>query len=398
MIFCIAGKNNIAINGLNLLLEMGIEKSNIKACINRTDTNENNWQPSYKRVCNELGIEIVSINELYEIEDLFFLSLEYDRIIDVKKFKSTKLYNIHFSLLPEFKGMYTSAWPILLGKTYSGVTLHRIDSGIDTGDIINQIKFDIEEYETAYDLYFKYLKYAQLLLSDNISNLINNNYSSRTQSFVNASYFSKSSIDYTTFNLDFNKTAFEIKNRIRAFSFRPYQLPIIEGFQISHAKITKNKSILKPGTILLTDEFSLTMSTIDFDIIFYKDILFNILKAAEENNLFLFKQIECLGYNLEIKNSKGWNALIVSSYNESKDVFDYLLNSGCNVNATNFNGTNCFMYAMTAACKSGETYYMQQLLDKGADVLVRDNFGKNALEYALFYNNSRVLKFLNCFF
>ena len=39
--------------------------------------------------------------------------------------------------------MYTSCLPILFNEKESGVTLHKIDRGIDTGDIIDQITFPI---------------------------------------------------------------------------------------------------------------------------------------------------------------------------------------------------------------------------------------------------------------
>ena len=48
--------------------------------------------------------------------------------------------------------MYTSYWPIKNGEKKSGVTLHKIDSGIDTGDIISQLSFDIDE-DTLFSLY-----------------------------------------------------------------------------------------------------------------------------------------------------------------------------------------------------------------------------------------------------
>ena len=60
--------------------------------------------------------------------------------------------------------MYTSALPIINNELETGVTLHKIDSGIDTGDIIDQIKFKIENNFTARDLYFKYLFYSKELL------------------------------------------------------------------------------------------------------------------------------------------------------------------------------------------------------------------------------------------
>ena len=54
--------------------------------------------------------------------------------------------------------MYTSCLPILNGETITGVTLHKIDSGIDTGYIIKQKVFKININDTARDLYLKYLK------------------------------------------------------------------------------------------------------------------------------------------------------------------------------------------------------------------------------------------------
>lgn len=381
MIYCIAGKNAIAINGLHMLINRGIPTNNIRACVNRSDTGINNWQRSFKKECVDLNIKIVTLETLYEIEDLIFISLEYDQIIKVNRFKSENLYNIHFSLLPEFKGMYTSAWPILSGKNYSGVTLHKIDQGIDTGDIIDQIRFEFDYDTTAFGLYNLYLENSTQLLSQNLTKLIQIEYTAVLQASSGASYFSKSSINYAGLKIDFNKTAFEVKNQIRAFSFRPFQLPEVGGYAISHADISNNKSINKPGTIVDND-LSLILSTIDFDIVLYKDMLDNILDAAKTDNLELYIQLTAFNYKFDYKNDKGWNALIVSCFYESKAVFDYLIQLGYDINATNYNGTTCFMYAMTAAFKSGNTYFMQRLIDMGADIFVKDFKGEDAFYYA----------------
>jgi methionyl-tRNA formyltransferase len=68
--------------------------------------------------------------------------------------------------------MYTSAWPILNGEDETGVTLHEIDEGIDTGNIIDQISFPITEDDTARDLYFKYLKYGSMLIRIDVEMII----------------------------------------------------------------------------------------------------------------------------------------------------------------------------------------------------------------------------------
>ncbi len=65
---------------------------------------------SLLKKANEIGIETKTLEDIYSIENLIFLSLEFDRIVNPNKFKSNKLFNIH---LPKYKGMFTSIIPIL---------------------------------------------------------------------------------------------------------------------------------------------------------------------------------------------------------------------------------------------------------------------------------------------
>jgi len=54
----------------------------------------------------------------------------------INKFKN-KIINLHISLLPRNRGMYPNLWSAL-EDTISGVSIHYIDEGIDTGDILTQ--------------------------------------------------------------------------------------------------------------------------------------------------------------------------------------------------------------------------------------------------------------------
>ena len=67
MKICIAGKNSIAINALQYLLNINIEKNNMIACINETDNGLNDWQPSFKQFCNSNGIPIFHLQRSYPI-------------------------------------------------------------------------------------------------------------------------------------------------------------------------------------------------------------------------------------------------------------------------------------------------------------------------------------------
>lgn len=55
-------------------------------------------------------------------------------------------FNVHPSLLPAFRGATPEFWQLDQGVTEGGVTLHRVDAGIDTGPIVLQRRFAIEPW------------------------------------------------------------------------------------------------------------------------------------------------------------------------------------------------------------------------------------------------------------
>ena len=97
------------------------------------------------------NFRLISLSKLYKIKNLILISIEYEKIINIKKFLSNELYNFHFSLLPKYRGCHTNFYQIFNGEKNSGVTLHKIDGGIDTGPIIDQIKFPIKINSNSYD-------------------------------------------------------------------------------------------------------------------------------------------------------------------------------------------------------------------------------------------------------
>jgi len=189
--------------------------------------------------------------------------------VDVSKFSSKRLFNIHFSLLHKYKGMYTSAWHLLNGEHASGVTLHVIDHGIDTGNIVDQIEFDIDYDDNCRDLYFKFIKHGIDLFKRNIISIMHGDYDEERQGFMGSSYYSRTSIDFSNLVVDLNKTAFEIRNQIRAFNFKEYQVPVVYGHEIMSAEILDSSSIERPGEILAERELYLDIATIDYDVRLY---------------------------------------------------------------------------------------------------------------------------------
>lgn len=240
----IAGKSDIASLAL-IYLKM---KTNYKivAVPSKSDLNEDGWQLSLKQTAKELGIETSKTIDNFLVDDNIIFSLEYDKIIKINENNKNEIFNIHFSLLPKYRGVYTSIFPILNNEKSSGVTLHKIDEGIDTGEIVDQIKFNIEN-DTAYDLYKKYNFYGFQLFKKNIDSLINKKYNSYKQNEAGSSYFSRKDIDFTKRIITkedlYNKNANEIYNILRAFYFPVYQYPIFENRIIKRFKLIDNSTI-----------------------------------------------------------------------------------------------------------------------------------------------------------
>ncbi len=273
MKICIAGKNDIAVEGVEFLLHsLGMCKDDILICLNKTDLGIDGFQRSFNKFSKDQGLNIVELDQVFDIPELIFISLEYDRIIPVHRFSSPELYNIHFSLLPKYKGMYTSVWPILNGDKTSGVSLHKIDLGIDTGDLIDQIEFPIDDSDSCRDLYFKYLSFGSLLFKNNIKKLLGRDVLYEKQSVDGASYYAKDSIDFSNLMINLNKTAFEIKSQLRAFYFPEFQTPTIYGQEIIFSEILDTRSSLRAGGVFFECEQYMDISTIDYNLRLYKSL------------------------------------------------------------------------------------------------------------------------------
>tara|TARA_B110001452_G_scaffold122025_1_gene101211 strand:- start:36 stop:857 length:822 start_codon:yes stop_codon:yes gene_type:complete len=273
MKICIAGKNEIAINSVKYLYQkVGVDKKNILVCTNKNDTGKDTWQPSLLKFSKQNKIEVVSLSDLYPYEDIFFISLEFDKILNPSLFKTTNLFNIHFSLLPRYKGMYTSIFPILNGDKISGVTLHKIDEGIDTGNIIDYCSLQIDITDTSRDLYFKCMKSGFKIFKDNIEKILNLKFSTEPQGFLESTYNSKNTINFNKIEIDLNKTSIEIHNQIRAFIFIEYQLPSVKNNKIISSQITKDKIEVnffkKSGSVIELsgiDGFKVVLKTLEND-------------------------------------------------------------------------------------------------------------------------------------
>lgn len=121
--------------------------------------------------------------------------------------------NVHFSLLPLYRGAAPANWAIVNGETETGVTTMFIEPTLDTGPILLQGKTGIGEKETAPELMERLAEMGAILLGETLSNLYV--LTPRPQHNRDATYAPV--LKKEDGLIDWSLSAFDIERRIRGF-------------------------------------------------------------------------------------------------------------------------------------------------------------------------------------
>jgi len=151
--------------------------------------------------------------------------------------------NIHGSLLPKYRGRTPHVWSIINGEKYSGITCHLIDEGVDTGNIIEQVKIEIGNEDTGFSLLKKFQQLYPDLLLRSLKKL-EFKQSTNIQNEANASYYGKRTPEMGY--IDFYKSSFQVMNFVRAQA-APY--PGAYYYLINGKRIVINKLIIEVNNI-----------------------------------------------------------------------------------------------------------------------------------------------------
>jgi methionyl-tRNA formyltransferase len=121
--------------------------------------------------------------------------------------------NVHFSLLPLYRGAAPTNWAVVNGETETGVTTMFIEPTLDTGPILLQRKTPIGEKETAPELMERLARIGAELLGETLARL--DNLTPRPQHDRDATYAPV--LNKEDGLIDWSLSAFDIERRIRGF-------------------------------------------------------------------------------------------------------------------------------------------------------------------------------------
>lgn len=191
----------------------------------------------YDWLCNQDNIFMHSIlttkdqlRIIKNVEPDYIISCGYQHIVpeSILTIPTKGCFNLHPAYLPYNRGANPNVWSIIEG-TPAGVTLHYMDPGIDTGDIVARRKVETAFSDSGKDLH-KRLEDAQLeLFQDVWSDILSDNISVVEQDENQGTYHQTSEFEtLCELNPDEEVRVKEFLDRLRALTFPPYNNAKIE--------------------------------------------------------------------------------------------------------------------------------------------------------------------------
>ena len=192
--------------------------------------NDNDWYRGVDEIAYKFNLNLYeekNINDQNFLNKIKSLNLDlivcvnFDQILkkDIINLPTIGCINTHASLLPKYRGRAPLNWAMINGEKYSGVTVHFIDEGIDTGDIILQEKIKIDEDDYICDLLNKVKNIYPKIVLNAIRALESNNINLIKPDLSKGFYVNKRTQDDG--EIDFSKPSKDILNFIKAIS-KPY--------------------------------------------------------------------------------------------------------------------------------------------------------------------------------
>ena len=173
-----------------------------------------------------------------------------EEILDIPKYGCI---NVHASILPKYRGAAPINWSLINGEKETGITIMKMDSGMDTGNIISSHKIKINDEDDTLMLTEKLSILSAKKIVEFINNLVlNGSYESKSQNENEATLAPK--IKKEDALIDWQKDAEGIRNLIRGCNPWPVAHTHFKGQIIRIFKVSlDNSSNINPGQIVNKD-------------------------------------------------------------------------------------------------------------------------------------------------
>lgn len=170
--------------------------------------------------------------------------------------------NVHASLLPDYRGAAPIQWAVLNGEAESGVTIMRMDQGLDTGDMISKVVVPLEEKETSDSLFDKLSAAGAKLLVETLPSIA-------AGTAVYEKQPENSPTEYACMikkqmgRIDWNDSAEKIERLVRGMNSWPSAFTKLDGktLKVWSASVSDPNQKGEAGKVLRADKTGLYVQT-----------------------------------------------------------------------------------------------------------------------------------------
>lgn len=204
-----------------------------------------------------------AIETLKKYEADVFVVVAYGQILSREILDMPKkiCVNIHASLLPKYRGAAPIQWAVIDGEQYTGVTTMRMEDGIDTGDIIETITYELKSDETGGSLFDKLMELGGKLIVSTLEKIENGTATFTKQDDSKSTYAKM--LNKKLGDIDFSMDAVSIERLIRGLNPWPSAYTSLNGknLKIWKAVTKKDEYEGQPGEIVYVSEDEMYIKT-----------------------------------------------------------------------------------------------------------------------------------------
>jgi methionyl-tRNA formyltransferase len=226
-----------------------------------------------KRAAARLGLPVLQperarsedfIGQLKELQPDLIAVAAYGQILPkaILELPRFGCLNVHTSLLPKYRGAAPIQWAILNDEPETGVTIMKMDAGLDTGGILTQTATPIRAEDNAQTLHNRLGELGAALLVSTIRDSVAGKITPRPQPAEGVSVARK--LTKEDGRLDWTQPARTLWNRVRAFTPWPGAHTHLPGHPQPHLlKIWRTETIEAggaPGEILAAEKSGLVVA------------------------------------------------------------------------------------------------------------------------------------------
>ncbi len=214
--------HNVGVRCLSVLLAQGVQV--VLVVTHRDRADENIWFDSVEKLALKHGLPVIApedANDAAVIERVralrpdFLFSFYYRNMLapELLALPQRGAYNMHGSLLPQYRGRVPVNWAVIMGESETGATLHQMVAKPDAGGIVDQQAVPIGPEDTAAEVFAKVAAAAEQVLARALPQLIAGSARIMPQDLSQGRYYGGRKPEDG--RIDWTRSAQEVHNLVR---------------------------------------------------------------------------------------------------------------------------------------------------------------------------------------